>query len=307
MTDKDWDFIPSQTFSFDSSSIDTLDIFVFNENYGIKLKQSNFNLDLKRDTYPKSLSLNAKSDYLELFYITGDYHAYSISYKNQIADTQRIRCYTLGSLTIGSCEDASINISNSNPKYNRLNDGEIFLIDGNSSDVRINSIYALDNNYVDELTIYLSQSTSKFDWLSPIETLTTGFISNLTYGGETIKNIVSNGLKNMPQKERFLINKLGFNIKNEYQLNQYSSYFYDLDFLYLNFDGYKAYQSVKNYNYKFTSGIKFYLYENLSLSLSGTIYKHNLLGFEDITFNQRSEHHFDKEFGLLNINLRYFF
>ncbi len=81
---------------------------MFNENYGIKLKQSNFNLDLKRDTYPKSLSLNAKSDYLELFYITGNYHAYSISYKNQKADTQRIRCYTLGSLTIGSCMDASI-------------------------------------------------------------------------------------------------------------------------------------------------------------------------------------------------------
>ena len=81
----------------------------------------------------------------------------------------------------------------------------------------------------------------------------------------------------MPQKDKFLINKLGFNIKHEYQLNEYSSYFYDLDFLYLNFDGYKAYQSVKNYNYKFTSGIKFYLYENLSLSLSGTIYKHNLL------------------------------
>jgi len=42
-----------------------------------------------------------------------------------------------------------------------LNDGEIFLIDGTSSDIRINSIYALDNNYADELTIYLSQSTNK--------------------------------------------------------------------------------------------------------------------------------------------------
>ena len=210
-------------------------------------------------------------------------------------------------MIIGSCEEASINITNSNAKYDRLNDGEIFLIDGNSKDIRINSIYALDNNYADELTIYISRSSNNFDWLSPIETLTNGFISNLTYEGETIKNNVSNALSNMPQKDEFLINKLGFNIKKEYQLNKFSSYFYDLDFVYLNFDGYKAYQSVKNYNYKFTSGIKFYLYDNLSLSFSSSLYKHNLIGFEDITFNQRSEHHFDKEFGLLNIKLRYFF
>lgn len=284
-----------------------MDIFIFNDIYGIKFKQSNFNLDLKRETYPKSINLDANSDYVELFFIVNNYHAYSISYKKQIADTQRIECYTLGSLTIGSCEEASINISNSNPEYNRLNNGEIFLIDGNSKSIRINSIYALDNHYINEFTIYLAHTTNDFDWLSPIETLTTGFISNLMHGDKTIGDIVSSGLKNMPQKEEFSISKIGFNIKNEYQINKFLSYFYDLDLISLNYNRYKTYQYVKNYNYRLTSGISFYLSDDFSLSLSGSIYKNNLVGFEDITFNQRSEHHFNKEFGLINIKLSYFF
>ena len=46
---------------------------------------------------------------------------------------------------------------------------------------------------------------------------------------------------------------------------------------------------------------------SIIFSFSGSIYKNNLFGFEDISFNQRSEHQFDDPFGSLNASFKYIF
>jgi hypothetical protein len=68
-----------------------------------------------------------------------------------------------------------------------------------------------------------------------------------------------------------------------------------------------VYKSIENNNMKLTTGLIFNIRNSLKFSLSGTFYKNNLFGFEDISFNQRSEHHFDRKFGSLDLNLSYYF
>ena len=41
--------------------------------------------------------------------------------------------------------------------------------------------------------------------------------------------------------------------------------------------------------------------------INGEFYQNNLYGFEHISFNQRSEHHFDSNFGSLGVQLKYTF
>ena len=253
------------------------------------------------------MSLNVNSEIYEFFFITGDYHAYSISYKKQAADTQRIKCYSFLSLTIGSCDDAFLNISSTLDKYDRLNDDEIMVIDGKNEEFRFNSIYALDTTYIDELVVYIGQSRNKFNWLSPIEELTTGFISTLSFSNSTIGELVGSELERMPQRDSFLLSKIGAQIYNETAINKSISYFYDLDFIYLKSKDYMVYKNIKNNNMKLTTGLIFNITNSLKFSVSGTFYKHNLFGFEDVSFNQRSEHHFDRKFGSLDVNLRYSF
>lgn len=60
------------------------------------------------------------------------------------------------------------------------------------------------------------------------------------------------------------------------------------------------------YNVKLETGIVLNV-NNFDLKLSGTIYQNNLYGFNDITFNQKTEHHFNSNFGSINIELKYLF
>ena len=90
------------------------------DRFGLTIKKSNFNLDLIRPVQPKSLNLNANANFHELLYLLNDQTGLSISYKEQLADTQFIDCYSFNNLTIGYCQEAQIRISNSKDKYKPL-------------------------------------------------------------------------------------------------------------------------------------------------------------------------------------------
>ena len=130
ITDKDWNFVPTLTNSFNYSETSSNEIFLLKNNFGLIYKTSNFELDLIRPVQPKILSLKANSTYSEILYTINDQTAVSISLKDQSADSQRIDCYTFSSLTIGYCNEAQIGISNSKEKYDPLGNDSIMLIAG---------------------------------------------------------------------------------------------------------------------------------------------------------------------------------
>ena len=182
------------------SSIELL--FVHN-NIALKLKESDFFLNLIRPIQPTTLSLNANSNYYEMFYIFSDNQSISISYKEQLADTQNIACYTFSSLTIGFCDEAALGISNSKEKYERLSDETLMMIDAQNKEYKINYTRAVDNIFFDEYILYIGLSKNNFDWLSPIEELQTGFIANLIFNGNRIGDLVLNEIKRLPQRSEF--------------------------------------------------------------------------------------------------------
>jgi hypothetical protein len=85
------------------------------------------------------------------------------------------------------------------------------------------------------------------------------------------------------------------------------NFFYDIDFVYVDNKDYIPFKDIKNHNIKFSTGLIVYNDKNLELIFFGTFYKNNLFGYEDITFNQRSEHHFSSNYGSLTALLKYNF
>jgi len=275
-------------------------------DYGIKLKREDFYLNLERQTQPKKLSLNAKSDIYEFFYIMSSNKSISISYSKQLADSQKIECYTFSSLTIGFCDEAFITITSTKDKYNILEDNTLMLIDALNKESRVNFTHAIDTFIADEYIFYLSVSENKFNWISPIEELQSGFIANLSYKGSKIGDLVINEIKRLPQRDKFNLYKVGINFFKDFKLIKNINFFYDIDLVYVSTDNYIVYKDIKNHNIKLETGFKF-LYEDLIISLSGTLFQNNLFGFKDISFNQRSEHHFSSNFGTLNFGIQYSF
>ena len=305
-TDKDWSFLPEVTNSFDYSDFSSFELMLVQNNIGLKFNLGEFYLNLERPVQPKSLALNAESHLFEFFYILDSDKSISFTFKNQTSDTQQIECYTFSSLTIGFCDEAVLSITNRKDKYDVLDDNKLMLLDAANKEIKLSYTQAIDTFFSDEYILYLAISKNEFDWLSPIEELTNGFIANLSYKGSRIGDLVNNEIKRLPQRDGFELYKLGLNFYKNIIIFKNISFFYDFDVVFVETKDYKIYNNINNHNIKFETGLN-YRIDDLSFSLSGTLYQSNLFGYEDISFNQRSEHHFSSNFGTLNIKLRYNF
>ena len=68
--------------------------------------------------------------------------------------------------------------------------------------------------------------------------------------------------------------------------------------VYLKIKDYNVYDQSPNHNIKINIGARMKV-GMIEFELFGDIYKYNLIGFEHITFNQRTEHYFDRTYGNL--------
>ena len=82
------------------------------------------------------------------------------------------------------------------------------------------------------------------------------------------------------------------------------SLFYNIDYKFFRFSDYVEHEFKPDINYKLRLGTSF-LFKDIELKVYGDYYKNNLVGFQPITFNQRTEHYFDDPYGELGISLKY--
>ena len=85
---------------------------------------------------------------------------------------------------------------------------------------------------------------------------------------------------------------------SNYSFNLISEY----DIVLIDFNNYIEYQDTPKYNLKYRFGVEFFK-NNLTMLIFGDYYHNNLIGFEPITFNARTEHYFDQPYGELGVNI----
>ena len=309
MTEKDWDFMPSVNNSFKSSESSVGEFYLTSSNFGLKVKATDFFLRLDRPSHPKTLDLNAKSNEIEFSYLFDDQNKkFSISFDTQKSDDQFIECYTFSSITIGFCDDARLSISNDKEKYIPLNNSNILLLTGENNSIKLNfnSILGLFNLY--ELNIFIEFVENDFNWLTPVEEIiqSKGFLYNISYQGEKLGNIIENSLSILPQRETWNTYVLGMSTSTYYNIFNNFYFLIEPTLLFIEQDNYLQISDIKKNNFKLKSGLVFAT-DDIQVLLYGEFYLNNLYGFEHISFNQRSEHHFDSNFGSLGVELKYTF
>jgi len=96
-----------------------------------------------------------------------------------------------------------------------------------------------------------------------------------------------------PQRDPWRLNQL--NLAGSKAISMYGpiEVFTDVDFAYLHHANYRAVEAAPKYNLKIRAGLR-YDSRPLIVEFYGNYYHHNLIGFEPITFNQRTEHRFDE-------------
>ena len=119
-------------------------------------------------------------------------------------------------------------------------------------------------------------------------------------------DLISNTLRTLPQREKWLTSSLGLTLNKSILLSNNFSFFLKPTLVFVKQHDYQNLNKIPNYNLSIRSGINYNI-SNFDIIFYGSFYLNNLYGFEHITFNQRSEHHFDKNFGLIAASIKYSF
>ena len=154
----------------------------------------------------------------------------------------------------------------------------------------------------DEVGLGIEITDMQYFWLTPLENIQSPLIQNLNVSGRKLGDIIALELSRLPQRESWKSYQLNLNVLKSYQLSQSLSVFYDFDYISIDHSKYRALSDIPNSNIKFRSGLK-YDFGKMQLSIFGDFYKNNLLGFEPIIVNQRTENYFTQNFGSLGAEI----
>jgi len=303
--DADWSFLPEVPASFDENSSKEVELGLGFKNIKTTLYTKEIDLTLQRSSEPKDVSLLAMKDGIELGYIfQNDDYLYVLASK-QNADQQLFNCYEFSTFILGSCDSANLQISSANPKYDSLGDN-IVSIDASTKSYGVGYKKHFNNFWIESTAIEFVKTSYEYNWLSPFEDIKSPFLLNLTIEGVTLGDALNNTLQRFPQREGWSSSQLNLGLKQKfisiYNFNLITEY----DLVLLQFSDYREYKSTPEYNFRLRAGIEFYA-QNLSLLFYGDAYLNNLIGFEPITFNQRTEHYFDKPYGELGLKFQFKF
>ena len=305
LMDADWNFMPDSPPSFQSSKTSNFELGFMANDYGVMIGQSELNMDLLRSSEPKDVSLSTDKVHLDLFYRLHDSQYLLFSFQQQKADEQVFDCYSLNNITLGNCDTSDLEISSTNPQYDYLN-GSLLAISGETKSIGLDLTQELEFFWLDKLLIGVTSTKHEYDWLTPLEEIKSPFILGLVINENSLEQMIQEALNQLPQRDPWRLNQINLQLFNSIPIASKFQFFYAIDLVYLDFKSYRSVKKPPKSNAKLNIGI---LWQNepVSIEIFSNLYLHNLIGFEPITFNQRTEHYFNKKYGELGVALNFRF
>ncbi len=299
--DRSWSFLPEVPAAFESSDSTSYKLASQYNKFGFSIESSDLVLNLSRLSEPKDVSLKAKTLGVSASFSISDTQKLNVHIKEQKADQQRFNCYSAMNIVLGDCASADIEIASNKPKYDHL-DGALIEVSAATSTIGIEYSQFVDWRWLDEVSVGAYSTRHDYDWLSPMEDFQSPFLLGLTINGVVLGDALSETISRLPQRDTWRINQFNLHIEKAIHLSAAVLVFARTDVVYLSYDNYKALKSAPNYNAKIKVGLRISRGE-LSMEVFADAYKNNLLGFEAITFNQRTEHYFNKVYAEIGLRL----
>ena len=300
-----WPLLPKVPDSFQSASDLNVDLGIDFGRFGFEFGRANLDLELIRSVEPIDVSLSGKKDTLSLFYKLSDNQKITLHSSRQGADQQRFKCYDFSGITIGSCEAGDIQIGSTDAKYDFL-DGDLVAITADTETYGLSFFQVSDLRWLDSFSVGIFTTTHEYDWLTPVEDIASPFILGLVINDKILGDAINETLGKFPQRDSWRLNQLNVSVNKAVSLYGPVKAFADADFVYLHHSNYRSINYEPRYNIKFRSGLRFER-RSLLIEVYGNYYHHNLIGFEPITFNQRTEHRFDEPYGNLGSRVEFRF
>ena len=299
--DSAWSFLPDVPSAFKDSTSSEIAVKIENSSFYASLADADFDLKLSRITEPKNVDLQAQKRNFKAGYKFNESSSLFLLKNFQDSKSQSFDCYGFGSFIIGYCSNADININFTNSKYEALGD-KIIKINGKTKSTGLGYKREIDLfGFYEASFVYLKTEYS-YDWISPVEEIDSPFILGLSINGVTLENAINESISKLPQRDKWRSHQLELSLKQKIVTFNNLSFISNYDLVSISFADYKKIERIPNFNVRFRLGLE-YSKKDYELLFYGDIYKNNLIGFEPITFNQRTESYFNKSFGEIGISL----
>jgi len=295
--DADWNFLPDVPPAFNENNSKKIELGIKFKNIKTTLYTNKIDLTLQRLSEPKNISLFTNKNGFDLGYVLKNEDYLYLLASKQSADSQLFNCYEFSTFILGSCDTANLQVSSVNPKYESLGDN-IVSINASTKSHGIGYEKYFNNFWVESTAIEFIKTSYKYNWLSPLEDIRSPFLLNLIIEGVTFGDALNNTLERFPQRNEWESLQLKLRIKQKFVLIDSFNFIAEYDLVLLEFSDYREYKDTPEFNFRLRAGIEFYS-GSINLLFYGDAYVNNLIGFEPITFNQRTEHYFDKPYGEL--------
>ena len=297
--DADWNFLPDVPPAFNENNSKKIELGIKFKNIKTTLYTNKIDLTLQRLSEPKNISLFTNKNGFDLGYVLKNEDYLYLLASKQSADSQLFNCYEFSTFILGSCDTANLQVSSVNPKYESLGDN-IVSINASTKSHGIGYEKYFNNFWVESTAIEFIKTSYKYNWLSPLEDIRSPFLLNLIIEGVTFGDALNNTLERFPQRNEWESLQLKLRIKQKFVLIDSFNFIAEYDLVLLEFSDYREYKDTPEFNFRLRAGIEFYL-GSINLLLYGDAYVNNLIGYEPITFNQRTEHYFNKPYGELGL------
>ena len=309
--DADYDFLPVQDSSFKHSSINEFNISASHNKFYIGLEKISLLLEGTRNTFPKNVDVDVDEEIISLGYFVNS-NLIKISKQSTSKLSQSFDCYTFQTITLGSCNEADLSITSTDPKYSGLN-GNLINIESETAGYTIEYFFSevpLSLSWItDSLELALIYNQYNYDWLTPLEEIKSNVLLNLNFEGITLGNALNNEFSRLPQRDQWETFHFRVRSIKDFYFNDWNNntgIHSELDLNFISYQNYKELKSIPSNNFKLKLGL-FARSNNIEFMVYGEYYLNNLLGYHPIVLNQRTESRLSDGFGQLGISFRFLF
>ena len=299
--DRAWSFLPEVPSAFKDSTSSEIALKIENSSFYASIATTDFDLKLSRKTEPKNVDLQAKKKNFKVGYNLNKNGSFFLLKNYQDSKSQSFDCYGFGNFVIGYCSNADININFTNPKYEVLGD-KIIKIKGKTKSKGLGYKRDIDLFGLYEASLEYLKTEYSYDWISPVEDIDSPFILGLSINGATLEDAINESISKLPQRDKWSSHQLKLSLKQKIATFNNVSLITNYDLVSISLNNYKEIERIPNFNFRLRLGLE-YFFRDYKLLFYGDIYKNNLIGFEPITFNQRTEAYFNESFGELGFSL----
>tara|TARA_Y100000992_G_C21250521_1_gene485610 strand:+ start:167 stop:1081 length:915 start_codon:yes stop_codon:yes gene_type:complete len=300
-----WDFSSSLPESFNQYSETDIKLQYGIRNVKTFFKRNHFKGSGTRNLYPKKINSNINEYSKGLVYRLPKGSLLSIYFEKGKLDPEFFKCYQKLNLIVGNCEESEFEIRSTSDKYQVL-DNNLLMINGGTKTRGVElTIFDLNSSSQDSLSFSYQRIESKFNWLTPLEDITSPVILGASVGGISVGELIESLFVDLPQKTSWITKVYSISIKKRYDLDPIYAVI-EPKITYGNRLNYQKYES----NEKFNFNIQAYLgkkFQNLEIKFMGNFYTNFLLWEREELYNPRTSKFFKKSFGTLGLELVYVF